>query len=818
MTVETIQGYRLSPQQLQVWLSRTDKGPRVVQCAVTIEGDLDCRRLREAIHSVVERHEILCTAFQCLPGMNVPLQVISEEVVVSVNTDDLSDLSATEAERQFQEICRRDRRQIPEVEQGGLLVSSLIRFSPAHQSLVLTLPAICGDVETLKNLVAEIAGSYAAAQEIAETGETVQYADCAEVFNELIAADDTEAGRDYWRKKLDGSLFDVKLPWANGPQNPAEFNADFVSIQLDAKVADEIAAHAHAHGVSSQAFLLACWQGLLARLAGLKQIPIGVAFDGRSYEEVKKTAGPFARYLPMIGEVTADLQFNHLVTRINAELDEMAEWQDYFSLQQIEADVLPCFSFHDQSAVYTSDDLTFTVTQEYECSNRFELKLSCTLTNEALLSTFYYDADIYTRASIVRVAEQYRKLLSEALKNPQVAISDLEILGDDERRLILSEFTSTDKRYGEEKCLHTYFENQVARTPERAALVYEDVRLTYAELNQRANQLAHHLRRLGVGPETLVAICVERSLQMAVGLLGILKAGGAYVPLDPSHPQQRWSFTLSDTQAPIVLTQESLAAGFAEQGVRVLCLDTDWEVISGESEENPVAVVGPANLAYVIYTSGSTGQPKGVQVTHGAVNNHLLWQREHVPLSATDRLLQKTQFTFDASIWEFFLPLMCGAQLVLARPGGHQDSAYLVETVAAQAITVLQVVPTMLRALLAERDIAQCRSLRQVFCGGELVTVDLQERFFSVFPETELYNFYGPTEAAIDVTCWRCERESKEGFVPIGCAMHNVQLYVLDVQLQPVPIGVAGELHIGGTSLARGYLNRPELTGGTLHP
>src|ERR1700754_76718 len=637
MTIETIQGYRLSPQQLQVWLSRADNGPCVVQCAVSIEGHLDCGRLRDAIRSVVERHEILRTAFQCLPGMNVPLQVISEEAVVSVGIDDLSDLSAAEAEQQFQEICQRDRRQIPEFEQGGLLISSLIRFSPAQQSLVLTLPAICGDVETLKNLVAEIAGSYAAVVESAEAGETIQYADCAEVLNELIAAGDTEAGRDYWRKKLDGSLFDVKLPWANEPANTAEFNPDFVSVQLAAKLADEIAAQARAQGVSSQAFLLACWQALLARLTELKQIPIGVAYGGRSYEEVEKTAGPFAKYLPMICKSAAALPFNQLVIQIDAELREMAEWQDYFSWTQIEAgngngvgsDVLPCFSFHDQSSVYTIDDLTFTVTQEYECSNRFDLKLSCTLTDEALLSTFYYDADIYTRESIVRVAGQYRKLLSEALKNPQVPISDLEILGDSERRLILSEFTSTERNYGEEKCLHSYFEDQVAQTPEREALVYEEVQLTYAELNRRANQLAHHLRRLGVGTETLVAICVERGIEMVVGLLGILKAGGAYVPLDPSHPQQRWSFTLSDTQAPIVLTQESLAEGFAEQGVRVLCLDTDWEVITGESEENPVAVIGPPNLAYVIYTSGSTGQPKGVQVTHRAVNNHLLWQREH---------------------------------------------------------------------------------------------------------------------------------------------------------------------------------------------
>ena len=823
MTVETIQGYRLSPQQLHVWSAQMQNARSVVQCVVRVEGDLDCRRLLDVIHSVVERHEILRTAFQCLPGMNVPLQVISEESVIAISVDDLSNVSAPEAERQFQEICRRDRCQDFELEKGGLLFSSLIRFSTTHHSLLLTLPALCGDLATLKNLVAEIAGSYAAAEEIVAAGELIQYADCAEIFNDLIAAGETEAGRDYWRKKLDGSLFDVKLPWAKESASTAEFHPDFISVQLDAKLKDEIDTQARAQGVSSQAFLLACWQALLARLTGLRRIPIGVAYDGRNYEEVEKTVGPCAKYLPMTCEVPAALPFNQLVTRIDAELREMAEWQDYFSLKQIAAGngaasgvshLLPLFfSFHDQSPVYFSDDLIFTVTQEYECSSRFELKLSCTQTDEALSSTFYYDAGIYTRESIVRVAGQYRKLLAEALKNPPVSISDLEILSDSERRLILSEFAGTETSYGKEQCLHTYFEDQAAQTPERVALVYEEQQLSYGELNRRANQLAHHLRRLGVGTETLVAICLERSLEMAVGLLGVLKAGGAYVPLDPTHPRQRLSFTLGDTKAPVVLTQASLAAEFAGQPARVLCLDTDWEAISGEREENPVAVeVGTANLAYVIYTSGSTGQPKGVQVTHGAVNNHMLWMREQVPLIATDRLLQKTAFTFDASIWEFFLPWMCGARLVLARPGGHQDSAYLIETVAAQEITVLQVVPTMLRALLAERDISDCRSLRRVFCGGEVVTIDLQERFFSLFPEAELYNFYGPTEAAIDVTCWRCERESDEGFVPIGRPLPNVRLYVLDARLQPAPVGVAGELYIGGTSLARGYLNRPELT------
>jgi len=818
---ETIQGYRLSPQQLQIWLTQTDNVHYLVQCAVTIAGSLDCGRLLDAIHAVVGRHEILRTAFQCLPGMNVPLQVISETHFVSVSVDDLSDLNPPEPEWQFQEICRRDRRQDFDFEQGTLLYFSLVMFSASRHSLLLTLPALYADTATLKNLVAEIARCYATVHETDAEDETIQYADCAEILNELIVADETGAGSDYWRKKVAGALFDIKLPLAKEPVSK-EFAPEFLSVQLDAKLAQEIATQARAQGVSAEVFMLACWQALLARLTGLTEVTVGVAYDGRTYEQLEKALGPFAKYLPLNCAVPADLQFNSLLGRVAADMREMADWQDYFSLRQNGApngetsaafSFLPvCFYFNDQSAAYTSGDLTFTVTQEYECLNHFELKLSCTRAGEAMLSTFYYDSATYTAESIARLAGQYLKLLAGAVANPHAPIGDFEILGDSERRRILSDFTDTKNDYGQEKCLHRYFEEQAAATPERVAVVFEDQELTYGELNRRANQLAGYLGELGVGREQVVAICLERSLEMVVGLLGILKAGAAYVPLDPSHPRERLSFTLSDTQAPVLLTQESMRARLPADGVRVVCLDTEWESINGESEEDPAAVeVTPANLAYVIYTSGSAGQPKGVQVTHRAVNNHMLWMQQHVPLGETDRVLQKTPYTFDASIWEIFLPLMCGAQLVLARPDGHRDSAYLVNTVAERNITVLQLVPTMLRVFLEEPNISSCKSLRRVFCGGEAVTIELQERFFSLL-DAELYNFYGPTEAAIDVTCWGCRRDSEERFVPIGRPLDNVQIYILNHQLQPVPLGVGGELYIGGDSLARGYLNRPGLT------
>jgi len=382
----------------------------------------------------------------------------------------------------------------------------------------------------------------------------------------------------------------------------------------------------------------------------------------------------------------------------------------------------------------------------------------------------------------------------------------------DELHQLLQKWNDTKKNYPLDKCIHQLFESQVERTPDRVAVIYENKQLLYKELNQRANQVAHHLRSLGVKPEVLVGICFERSLEMVVGLLGILKAGGAYIPLDPSYPQERIVYMLSDSQMSVVLTQKKLVLRLPDQEARVVCLDTDWHKISLEKDENPTCGVSPSNLAYVIYTSGSTGKPKGVMIPHRAVINHMFWMQETFPLTEVDRVLQKTPFSFDASIWEFYAPLLAGSQLVMARPGGNQDGAYLIKVIKEQKITILQLVPSFLRMLLEINGIETCTSLRRVFCGGEALPVKLQERLNAKLDAT-LHNLYGPTEACIDATFYTCsDQEHHQQIVPIGRPISNTQVYILDQYLQPVPIGVPGELYIGGASLARGYLNRPDFT------
>jgi amino acid adenylation domain-containing protein len=386
------------------------------------------------------------------------------------------------------------------------------------------------------------------------------------------------------------------------------------------------------------------------------------------------------------------------------------------------------------------------------------------------------------------------------------------MLPEAERRELLVKWNNTAREYGREARIHRLIEQQAARTPDLVALEFEGRTLTYAEMNGRANQLARLLRGKGVGPDVLVGVFAERSLEMVLALLAILKAGGAYVPLDPSYPAERLAHMLEDAQVSLVLAQPQLAGRLPAQARNVLLLDSSWSAYAGHAGNDLEDVGSPRDLCYVIFTSGSTGRPKGAMNEHHGVCNRLLWLQEQFALTAADRVMQKTAISFDPSVREFFWPLLTGARLVIARPEGHLDPAYLVDLIRKQEITHLQFVPSMLRVFLEEKGLEACRSLKRVLCSGEALTGELQERFFARLPGVELHNLYGPTECSMTVGHWACREGDARLTVPIGRAGANVQLYVLDAALQPVPIGVAGELHIGGMQVGRGYAGRPDLT------
>jgi amino acid adenylation domain-containing protein len=435
-----------------------------------------------------------------------------------------------------------------------------------------------------------------------------------------------------------------------------------------------------------------------------------------------------------------------------------------------------------------------------------------------------YDTRRYSDATIVQIFRHFQTLLEAFAANPYQPLSAFSLLTEGELQKLLVDFNQTTVPYPTNTTLTQLFEAQVAKTPEAVAVQYGQEYLTYAQLNRRANQLAHFLQKMGVGPETLVGVFMDRSLEMVISLYGILKAGGAYVPLDPEYPAERVAFMLEDTQVPVLLTQnqlleqlssiQNLAATRMETTAQIselICLDSEWSTLAQESPDNPVSGAKAENLAYVIYTSGSTGRPKGVMNEHRGICNRLQWMQDEYKLTETDRVLQKTPFSFDVSVWEFFWPLLFGARLVVAKLGGHKDSDYLVNLIVEQEITTLHFVPSMLQAFLLNKNVESCQSLKRVICSGEALPYTLQERFFARL-KAELHNLYGPTEAAVDVTYWACQRESELTTVPIGWPVANTQIYLLDSELQPIPIGLPGELHIGGVQVARGYLNRKELT------
>ncbi len=823
---KVVEGYRLSPQQKRLWmLQQGEPGtPYCAQCSIRIDGPLDAAVLKDAVQSAVDRHEILHTTFYRQPGAKTPVQVIAERGVFSWRELSLAESDPKEQEDAIEELYRADRYRSFDLTTDSVLRATLLFLSADRHVLLLSLPALCADACAIENLAEEIASSYAALTEgRGMDDEVAQYLPFSEWQNELLEDDESAEGKEYWQRKDLSSAPAVVLPFDRAPSGTEGFKPDVFAVDLDKTLLADLRRSAQRYETSIDIFLLACWQILLWRLTGETEIVVGNMRDLRNYEGMDKAIGLFARWLPQRCEFDERNQFTEILQMVHQHTVEPEEWQEYF-VWEVPGTVshnsgFPSvgFEYAQRESGSSAGGVTFRISNQYVCHDRFKVKLSC-VENGSLVTEFHYDSLSFHAADIERLAAEFHTLVASAVHHPQSPIGQLEILSSNEREQLLVGFNQTEAEYPKGETLSRLFEQQAAKTPEALALVFETERVSYEELNRRANQLARHLRMLGVGPEVVVGLCVERSPEMVMGLLAILKAGGAYLPLDPAYPQQRVAFMIEDSQAKVLLTQERLLEDLGVQQAEVICLDADWESFTEHDDENLEVELESTNIAYVIYTSGSTGQPKGVMISQGAICNHMRWMQERLPLSAADAVLQKTPFSFDASVWEFYAPLFVGGRLVLARPGGHQDSAYLVQTIAEAEVTILQLVPSLLQALVQEPGLEECVKLRRVFCGGEVLTRGLAEQFHARLPKVDLYNLYGPTEAAIDATCWQCDREEMENAesawsgVPIGKAVANVKLYVLDHELKLAPVGVSGELYIGGAGLARGYHGRAELT------
>nr|QEO74344.1 condensation domain-containing protein [uncultured bacterium] len=787
-----------------------------------IEGNLRLDDLRRSLEHVVRRHEILRTAFESVQGLRWPLQVVNPDDTPRLETDDLCHLNGSEQAEQLNLLAREIERTRFDYARARTLHLRVIKTAPQTHLLFVNLSALCGDAASLRVLVGEVARHYAAGLDNGvATDAPVRYAVVSEWLNELLELEDSEPGRDYWRARRHEKPTDLSFLSGGAASADGEFAPRLSRTHVDAGVLAKVEALAEKLGAETSDVLLTCWQILLRRLTGETEIVVGVGSECRADEDLKEAIGLFARYLPVNCRFDEATRFDDALRQIQRARRAAVEWEDCFTPEHVpdhapgaRADFLPfAFDYEERAATkHRAGDVTFSLEEVYDCVGRFEVKLSCVRQGKSLAVELHHNAATCAAENVERLGAQFHTLLQSIADNAAAEVGALEVVGAGERRRLLREFNSTRRSFDRDRRLHRLFEEQAARTPEAVALIFEGRRMSYAELNARANRLAHRLRRLGAGPDVPVGVLMERSPELVVSLLGVLKSGAAYVPLDPTYPASRLSFIMQDVRTPLVLSQKHLASATPAIGAQVVLADDDWEEFVGESEANPAAEVLEENLAYVIYTSGSTGRPKGVMVSHRSICNRLLWMQAEFPLTAEDRVLQKTTFSFDASVWELFLPLITGARLVVARQGGQRDGAYLVETIRREGVTTLQLVPSMLEILLGEEGLKECRSLRRVFCGGESLPPRLRARFVESLPAT-LCNLYGPTENAIDATFHVCDaRAGGDKSVPIGRPISNVQVYVLDAKMRPAPFGVAGELYIGGEGLARGYWRRPDLT------
>ncbi|PTL76744.1 non-ribosomal peptide synthetase [Vitiosangium sp. GDMCC 1.1324] len=792
--------------------------------AVRLTGALHLEALERGLQELVNRHEPLRTTLAEQDGG--PVQRIAPGAEVPLSRVDLQEHPEAERESQAWKLISAEAQRPFDLSRGPLLRTVLYRLSEREHLLLFNLHHVIADGWSMGVLVRELATVYRAfveGQPSPLPAMPLQYAEYAAWQRQWLQGEVLESQLSFWRSRLDPNAV-LELP-GDRPR-PAALSSHGVrqSLVLSPELTQALKALAQHEGKTLFATLLAAFEVLLHRYTGQTDLTVGTLVAGRERAELEGLIGLFINALALRTSLAGDPTFRELLGRVFETAQEAYTRQDVPFEKLVEAlkperssRHLPLFQvmLNLQNAPLPPlqvPGLVMEVLPVHSGTTKHDLTLYATELPEGLRLSAEYSTDLFEAPTMLRLLGHLRSLLEGIVEHPERRISELTMLTDEERRQILLEWNGEKAVVPSGACIHSLIEAQVQRTPEAVALVFEGQSLTYRELDARANQLAWHLRSLGVGPEVRVGLCLERSLEMVIALLATLKAGGAYVPLDPDYPSQRLVWMLEDARPAVLLAQQRLLARLPSHEARVLCLDSQWDEVSAHPRHAPPPLATPDNLAYIIFTSGSTGRPKGAMNAHGPVCNRLLWMQKEYVLGAQDTVLQKTPFSFDVSVWEFFWPLMVGARLVVARPGGHQEPAYLVRLIAEARVTTLHFVPSMLQVFLEEPGLERCVSLRRVVCSGEALPLELAERCLQRLPQAGLHNLYGPTEAAVDVTYYACVRGEHRRSVPIGRPVANTSIRLLDTKLRPVPIGVPGELFIGGVQVGRGYLSRPALT------
>lgn len=825
MQEELFEGFRLSPQQERIWLlEQHDKNSTYcVQQALLLKGVLNVDGLIKALQQIVDRYEVLRTRFLLVEGMTIPVQVIEDHLSVTCALYDLSN-AGEQQENLVRAFLDETRKRPFHQEQLAFSGFSLLRLSEQCHILLLTLSPLCADSVSMNVLLQEVVAFYQAVifAEPQDESTPVQYVDFSEWYLELLEAEDIGFEKKYWKQHYSRESF---VPGFS-PEEVLEeqepfFQPDVCSFSPGQALTKQVETLLEQCLVPASTFMLACWQVLLWCLAEHKQVLIGIEHPGRAHEVLYRACGPFAKHLPLLARLEQHETFQEVLHRTQETLSEFDKMQAYFTWEQVaevsqSRDALVfCpvgFDFQDLATFPPTPDLAFSFYAYYSCTERFQLRLSCLKERNNYQFQFYYDAHLFPKAAIERLAERFMTVLDHVTRMRHIPIGRLEMVGPSEYTHLVAELNETENAYPTMLYVHQLFEEQVLRTPDCLVVTHDMQQLSYQELNLRANQLAWHLKAQGVGPEVMVGLYLHPSVEMFICLLAILKAGGAYIPLDPAYSSHRLSFILQETRMPIILTVKHMAEQLPVMpSLRIVQLDEEAAPIAMQRQENPATKMTSHNLAYVIYTSGSTGIPKGVMVNHRNIVHSTLARFAYYQDKVSHFLLLSS-FAFDSSVAGIFWTLCQGGRLIVLDPDTLSDPAYIAAIIAEQSISHMLSIPSFYAHILATANIEQLTSLRAVIVAGEAMQQKLVQVHQSTIPDVALFNEYGPTECTVWSTVYDTCTFTSRSPVPIGRPIMRTQLYVLNEHLCLVPRGVAGELFIGGDGVARGYLSRPDTT------
>ncbi|WP_460129090.1 amino acid adenylation domain-containing protein [Pseudomonas sp. H1_D05] len=821
------QALPLSFAQQRLWfLAQMDGGNTAynIPLGLHLRGRLDAVALQRALARIVARHETLRSRFTQL---NDEAQVLIAPVDSGLPLIVEDWRQQPQTEEALRALVDAEARGPFNLQDDPLIRGRLVRLADEHHVLLLTMHHIISDGWSMGVLTHELMALYQAFSR----GEddplpplALQYTDYAVWQRRWLSGEVLQRQSDYWQQTLAGAPALLSLPTDRPRPAQQDHRGGSVEIVLDAQTSAGLKALCQRHSVTPYMVIMSAWAMLLTRLSGQSDVVIGSPVANRTRAEIEGLIGMFVNTLALRIDTSGDLTGAALLARVKAQTLAAQAHQDlpfehvvevtrplrslshtplFQTLLSWDSSVAPALALGELTLEGLAGENHFV---------KFDLSLSLGESQHGVRGSLRYATALFDESTVQRFVGYFQRLLAALVSDDQAVLAQVELLAADEQQRLLGDFNATALDCPVEQPVQSLFEAQVRRQPDAIAVQSGEHSLTYRELNARANRLAHHLREQGVGPDARVALCVERGLDLVVGLLGILKAGGAYVPLDPAYPAERLDFMLRDCAPVAVLVQTATRSLFAEAGA--VLIDFDQCTWHDQSEYDPqVPGLSPSNLAYMIYTSGSTGTPKGVMLEHRGLCNLVHWGSQICPPAPEGALLQKAPFSFDGSVWEFFWPLTAGVRLVLARPGGHREPAYLAQVIRQQRVTVVKFVPALLQQFLELQDVSECTSLTDVFCGGGELTAALAREVRQQLPWVRLHNVYGPTEATVDSTAWTLEPHmpvpSTE--LPIGTAICNTRLYVLDAHDQAVPLGVIGQLYIGGIGVARGYMGLPQM-------